>query len=135
MSSESNKARALDLIDRVINGHDVEALAEFTSNPAVLTSGRGLVSAFPDLQAEVQWVVAEGDMVVVFHDVRGTHQGPWLFVQQPTARKVQTSFMLAFRFDDEGQIVDQWLGSNFVEMLAQLGWGFAPVGETAAPPG
>ena len=135
MSSESNNARALDLIDRVINGHDVEALAEFTSNPAVLTSGRGLVSAFPDLQAEVQWVVAEGDMVVVFHDVRGTHQGPWLFVQQPTARKVQTSFMLAFRFDDEGQIVDQWLGSNFVEMLAQLGWGFAPVGETAAPPG
>jgi hypothetical protein len=31
--------------------------------------------------------------------------------------------MLAFRFDDDGQIVDQWLGSNFIEMLAQLGWG------------
>ena len=135
MSSESNKARALELIDRVLNGHDVEALAEFTSNPAVLASGRGLVNAFPDLRADVKWVVAEDDMVVVFHDVRGTHQGPWLFVHQPTARPIQTSFMLAFRFDDDGQIVDQWLGSNFVEMLAQVGWGFAPIGETASPPG
>jgi len=34
--------------------------------------------------------------------------------------------MLAFRFDADGQIVDQWLGANFVEMMAQLGWGFAP---------
>jgi hypothetical protein len=36
---------------------------------------------------------------------------------------------LAFRFDEDAQIVDQWLGSNFVEMFVQLGWGFAPVGE------
>jgi predicted ester cyclase len=135
MSSEANKARALDLIDRVINEHDVDALAEFTSNPAVLASGRGLVTAFPDLQVQVQWVVAEGDMVVVFHDVRGTQQGPWLFVQEPTGRHVETSFMLAFRFDGDGQIVDQWLGSNFVEMFAQLGWGFAPVGENVPPLG
>jgi hypothetical protein len=42
--------------------------------------------------------------------------------------------MLAFRFDEGGQIVDQWLGSNFVEMLAQLGGGFAPVGEPVLPP-
>ena len=54
------------------------------------------------------------------------------FVAEPTGQPVQTSFTLAFKFDEEGQIVDQWLGSNFVEMLAQLGWGFAPVGEPAA---
>lgn len=134
MSAERNKARVLDLIERVTNGHDLEALEEFTSNPAVLASGRGLLRAFPDLRADVQWVVAEGDMVVVFHHVRGTQQGPWLFVEQPTERRVESSFMLAFRFDDGGQIVDQWLGSNFVEMLTQLGWGFAPVGEPASPP-
>jgi predicted ester cyclase len=134
MSTERNKARVLDLIERVTNGHDLEALEEFSSNPAVLASGRGLLRAFPDLRAEVKWVVAEGDMVVVFHSVRGTQQGPWLFVEQPTERPVETSFMLALRFDDDGKIVDQWLGSNFVEMLAQLGWGFAPVGQPTAPP-
>jgi predicted ester cyclase len=129
MSTERNKARALDLIDRVLNGHDLGALDEHTSNPAVVASATGLVRAFPDLEADVRWVVAEGDMVVVFHGVRGSQQGPWLFVQEPTSRRVETAFMLAFRFDEDGQIVDQWLGSNFVEMFTQLGWGFAPVGE------
>lgn len=72
--------------------------------------------------------------MVAFHSIYGTQQGPWLFVGKPTGRPVATSFMLAFRFDDDGQIVDQWLGSNFIEMFAQLGWGFAPIGETASPP-
>jgi predicted ester cyclase len=135
MSADQNKARVLDLIERVMNGHDGEALEEFTSNPAVLGSGRSVLRAFPDVQAQVQWIVADGDMVVVFYSIRGKQQGPWLFVQQPTGRLVETSFMLAFRFDDDGQIIDQWLGSNFVEMFAQLGWGFAPIGETVSPPG
>ena len=110
-------------------GHDVPALGEFTSNPAVQGAGAGLVGAFPDLRADVRWIVAEEDLVVAFIDMRGTQQGPWLFVQAPTNRPVTTSLMLAFRFDGDGQIVDQWLGSNFVEMFSQLGWGLAPVGE------
>jgi len=127
MSAEQNKARALELFNRVLNGHDLAALDEFTSNPAVVGSATGVIRAFPDLEADVGWIVAEGDMTVTFLHVRGTHQGPWLFVQEPTGRRVETSFMLAFRLDDDSQIVDQWLGSNFLEMLTQLGWGFAPV--------
>jgi predicted ester cyclase len=134
MSADRNKARVLDLIERVMNGHDKDALEEFTSNPAVLGSGRGLLTAFPDLETRVHWIVAENDMVVAFHSMRGTQRGPWLFVQEPTGSVVETAFMLAFRFDDEGQIIDQWLGSNFVEMLVQLGWGFAPIGQSAALP-
>ena len=80
----------------------------------------------------MDWIVADGDMVVVFHNIRGTQQGPLLFVQEPTGRPVETSFLLAFRFDDDGQIIDQWLGSNFVEMFAQLGGRFAPTGETVS---
>ena len=129
ISAARNKARALELIDRVLNRHDVGALNDFTSNPEVVASGASLLRAFPDLEADVRWIVADGDMTVVFHDVRGTQHGPWLFVQEPTGRRVETSFVLAFRFDDDGQIVDQWLGSNFVQMFVQLGWGFAPVGQ------
>jgi predicted ester cyclase len=129
MSTERNKARVLELADRVLNSHDLAALDDFTSNPAVLGSGTALVRAFPDLRADVRWMVAEDDLIVAFFDIQGTQQGPWLFMQAPTGRRVATSFMLAFRFDDDGQVVDQWLGSNFVEMFAQLGWGLAPVGE------
>ena len=106
-----------------------------TERNAGIGSAIGLLTAFPDLAVDVEWIVAEGDMVVLFLSMSGTHQGPWLFVRQKTGRTVQTALLLAVRFDDDGQIVDQWLGSNFVEMLAQLGWGFAPVGEVARPPG
>lgn len=61
-------------------------------------------------------------MVVVFHEVEGTQQGPWLFVDEPSGLPVHTAFMLAIKCDQDGRIVDQWVGSNFVEMLLQLGW-------------
>ena len=134
MSIERNKARAVELVDEILNGHDLAALEDFTSNPVVAGSATSLVTAFPDLRAEVMWAVAEGDMVVLFLDVAGTHRGQWLFVTEPSGQAVHTSFMLAFRFDANGHIVDQWLGSNFIEMLAQMGWGFAPNGQPAAPP-
>jgi predicted ester cyclase len=134
VTADRNKARALELLAR-LGAHDAGAITEYTSDPAIVGSAQGLLAAFPDLEVDVRWVVAEGDMVVVFQDVRGTQQGPWLFVQEPTGRRVETSFALAFRFDEDGQIVDQWLGSNFIEMLVQLGWGFAPVGEVVPEPG
>ena len=56
MAAERNKARVLELIDRVTNGHDLTALEEFVG------SARGLLQAFPDLRADVgrrdaSWVV------------------------------------------------------------------------------
>jgi len=33
MTAERNKARVLELVERVTNGHDLSALAEFTPNP------------------------------------------------------------------------------------------------------
>ena len=134
MPAERNKARMLEMIERVLNGHDVEALPEYTSNPSVVGAASGLVSALPDLVADVGWIVAQGGMVATYLEVSGTHLGPWIWVQEPTGRPMTTGLLLAVRFDAEGQIVDQWLGSNFVGMLEQMGWRVAPVGETVSPP-
>jgi len=41
MNADRNRARVLELIERVTNGHDLGALDEFTSNPAVVASGAG----------------------------------------------------------------------------------------------
>jgi hypothetical protein len=38
MSADRNKARTLELIQRVMNGHDPDALHEYTSNPAVVAA-------------------------------------------------------------------------------------------------
>ena len=64
------------LIDRLMNGHDVDAVNEFTSNPAVIGSGSALVRVFPTLKVRC--------------------------------------------------------GRTVVKMFAQLGWGFAPVGDVVA---
>jgi predicted ester cyclase len=133
MSVERNRARMLDLIERVMNAHDVDALSEYTSNPSVAGSARGLVAAFPDLVADVGWMAAQGDIVCAYLEIRGTHLGPWIWVQEPTGRPITAGLLLALRFDEDGQVVDQWLGSNFVGMLEQMGWGVAPVGETVTP--
>jgi hypothetical protein len=78
--------------------------------------------------------VAEGDRVVVFVEMTGTHEGPWRMVQEPTHQPMHASLTLGLQIDDDGMIVDSWLGSNFIAMLAQLGWGVAPFGGTAPSP-
>jgi hypothetical protein len=134
MTPADNKARVLDMLEHVMNAHHPDAITDYTNNPAIIGTARGMLGAFPDLHIDIHWIVAEDDLVVVFHDLTGTHLGPWLYIEQPTERVVHTSFTLAFRFDDCGQIVDQWLGSNFIQLGAQLGWGFAPVGGTVPTP-
>jgi hypothetical protein len=44
------------MVERVMNGHDVGALSEYSSNPSVIGSGTALVIAFPDLEATVRWI-------------------------------------------------------------------------------
>jgi len=138
MSSVRNKARVLEMVERVMNGHDVGALSEYSTNPSVIGSGTALVNAFPDLEATVRWIVAEDDIVSMYIEIQGTHRGPWIWVQEPSGNRVAVGMTLAFQFDDDGRMTDSWLGSNFVAMLQQMGWGIAPVGQTvpagAGPP-
>ncbi len=134
MTVDELRNRVLDLFDHVINSHNPDAISRFTSAPQIEGTVRSLLEAFPDLHFEVEWAVAEDRRVVVFVEMTGTQDGPWLMVQEPTHRSMTASLMLAFQFDDDGMIVDSWLGTNFVAMLAQLGWGVAPIGGTVPRP-
>ncbi len=100
MSAERNKARVLDLIERVMNGHDLGALNEFTSIPRWWLPRRVCCVRSPISKPTCDGL---SPMVTsaVFVDIGGTQQGPWLFVQEPTNRRVETSYLLAFRFDDD----------------------------------
>jgi predicted ester cyclase len=130
MTPEENRSRALALFEEVVNAHDATAIERFTSNPAIAGTLGHLLDGFPDLRFEVQWAIAEQDRVVAFIDMSGTQEGPWLMVQEATQRRLEASIMLALQFDADGMVVDSWLGTNFIAMLAQLGWGVAPEGQT-----
>ena len=124
------RARVLELFDVVINGRDEQAISRFTVDPRIEGTIRSLLGAFSDLRFDVRWTVEEGRRVVSFVDMTGTHDsGPWLMVAEPTGRSLSASLVLALELDDDGLIVDDWLGSNFIAMLDQLGWGVAPRGQ------
>ena len=130
MTDQERRARALELFETVINGRDPDAISRFTTNPQIDGTLRSLLGAFSDLRVEVRWTVVEGRRVVAFVDMSGTHDsGPWLMVAKPTNRVLTASLVLALELDEEGMVVDNWLGTNFIAMLDQLGWGVAPRGE------
>ena len=135
MTPEENRIRVIALFEEVVNAHDASAIGRFTASPPIQGTLRGLLTGFPDLRFDVVWTVAEGDRVVSFIEMSGTQDGPFLMVQEPSHKRLQTSIMLALQLDEDGMVTDSWLGTNFISMLGQLGWGVAPEGQQVPAPG
>ena len=129
MTPDGNRSRVLRLFEEVVNAHDATAIERFITNPTIAGEVEDLLEAFPDLHFEVTWTVAEQDRVVAFLEMSGTHEGSFLMVQEGTHRPVRASIMLSLQLDVDGMVIDSWLGTNFIAMLAQVGWGVAPEGQ------
>jgi predicted ester cyclase len=78
-----------------------------------------VLSAFPDMHAHIDSMVAEGDTVVVRWHAEGTHTGEFLGVA-PTGRKVPFSFVDHFTVKD-GKIRDVQSHPNHLGLLRELG--------------
>jgi steroid delta-isomerase-like uncharacterized protein len=77
-------------------------------------------TAFPDLSATVEDVIAEGDKVVTRYTVRGTHQGEIEEFGPPTGRQVEVKGITIHRVED-GKIVEEWERYDNLSLLQQLG--------------
>ena len=76
-------------------------------------------AAFPDHDAEIQHMVAEGDLVATSKTLTGTHEGEWMGVP-PTGRRVTIRVMDYVRYRD-GRGTEHWNIVDVAGMLAQLG--------------
>ena len=76
-------------------------------------------AAFPDLHTTIEQVVGEGDIVVVRGTDRGTHRGDFMGIA-PTGRNVTVPWICIYRVTD-GKITEQWISSDGLGMLQQLG--------------
>ena len=81
-------------------------------------------SAFPDMSATVEDVVAEGDKVVTRVTIRGTHQGESEEFGPPTGGRVETEGITIHRIEG-GKIAEEWNSYDNLSLLQQLG--LAPV--------
>ena len=137
MSPEENKALVRRYIEVVWNQKKTEALDELlapnyrryvsaTSAPLSREGQRqritGFHHAFPDLHFMVEDLFAEGDRVTFRVTMRGTHEGPFPYLQgvPPTGKKVTIAVLDVIRVE-QGKFAEQWGGPDLFDLLQQLG--------------
>ncbi len=135
MSRQDNIA-AQERMGEAINNGDLDVLDEVMA-PGVIDhdpapdQGPGpqgfkdffttMRAAFPDLQVEVDHMVADDDNVAFAYRVSGTHQGDFQGVA-PTGKRMEARGMQISRFED-GKIVERWGATDEAGIMAQLGGG------------
>lgn len=77
------------------------------------------LQAFPDAHVTIEDAIADGDKVAVRTTFCGTHQGELMGVP-PTGRQVTVTSLNLFRIED-GRAVEQWVNSDDLGMMQQLG--------------
>ena len=136
MSIEENKAIARRFFEEVWNSGNL-AVADELLAPNIIFhlpgKSEGVIgdresykqvvrrnrTAFPDLQEEIEDIIAEGDRVVARWLWQGTHQGEW-HGNAPTGKKFTYGGITILRIAD-GKIVEDWFYSDLLGLQQQLG--------------
>jgi steroid delta-isomerase-like uncharacterized protein len=120
--------------DEIFNKRRLDAVDEFIAPDYILrTAAQGMpngrdlardaiaayLAAFPDLNIEVEELVAEDDRVVGCFRFTGTHQGD-LFGIAPSGARIYVRQIAIYRIR-EGQIVDEWEVSDQLGLMQQVG--------------
>jgi steroid delta-isomerase-like uncharacterized protein len=92
---------------------------ESRGREAVRQGYRNWNAAFSDMRRTVLETVAEGDKVMHFMRIEGTHRGEWNGVDV-TGKKVSYTGIVTFRIAD-GRVAETWTHWNTVGWLKQVG--------------
>ena len=132
--SDTNKALFRRFIEEVINAKNVDKMDLLISenwldhNPPPGT-GPGIegmkqmmgmfFAAFPDLNATIDQLIAEGDIVAGRMVTTGTHQAEFMGIAA-TGKRVNFSEIHMVRIEN-GKAVEHWGNSDDLAMMQQLG--------------
>jgi steroid delta-isomerase-like uncharacterized protein len=141
--SADNKAKTQRFYDDVINGHNTAMIdsfcaADFTDhNPSQGHSGKGIadlhamfnemLTAFPDMKATVDFMVAQGDTVVSYVTMTGTNSGA-MGNMPATNKSIKINGIDIIAIKD-GKATDRWGVFDDMSMMSQLG--MIPSGDTS----
>ncbi len=142
--TSKNKLLARRFLEEVVNTGAADRLSEFLAADYVapdvgitgLAQAREHLLAFrhcyPDMVVTIEGQVAEGDTVATWYVMRGTHLGAFGGVPS-TGKKITLRAVNVQRIRG-GLIVEQWGGSNSLEVLLELGLVRWASGSAAASP-
>ena len=121
-SYEAINQKNLDALDEVIasniTDHD-PAPGQGPGLEGVKQYFSSLHAAFPDVQLNVEDMIAEGDKIVARLSVSGTHQGEFMGIE-PTGNRVTITGIDILRIED-GKIVEHWGNFDDLGVMQQLG--------------
>jgi steroid delta-isomerase-like uncharacterized protein len=133
--SEENKASFRRMFEEVMNQGNFSLIDELVAPdmveheelPPEIPAGREGIKvfftmfrgAFPDLNATIDEVIAEGDKVVARSTWSGTHQGEFMGIPA-TGKRVSFGVIDIMRFAD-GVVVEHWGQMDSLGMMQQLG--------------
>jgi steroid delta-isomerase-like uncharacterized protein len=81
---------------------------------------RALLDAFPDLQMNVEDLIAEGAKTVARARFTGTHRGSFMGIP-PTGASVDMQLIDIMRFDEAGRVCEHWGVADMLTLMQQLG--------------
>jgi steroid delta-isomerase-like uncharacterized protein len=132
--SEENKALARRFYAEVVNGRNLDAIDEMVADdfvehealPGMPTDKEAprqffgmFHAAVPDLQADIEDIIAEGDKVVVRAVARGTHQGE-LMGMPATGKPFEIEWVDIVKVRD-GKAIAHWGVTDVAGMMQQVG--------------
>ncbi len=112
---------ALDRVDEFVRPDFVDhSLAPgLPTGPEGVRAVLGAIRrGFPDHDAEVVHMVAEGDLVATYKTLTGTHSGDF-FGLAPTGRRATIRVMDVVRYED-GRVAEHWGLVDLHGLMAQL---------------
>lgn len=135
MGTSENKQVIRNAFDELVNQKKLDALERYCApdmhdhNPPAGAPEGGvdeirrafeqLFRALPDLRANVEEMVAEGELVFVRSTYQGTHRGE-LMGLQPTGKRLNFDSWHLFRLTG-GKIAEHWEKLNALDVLQQVG--------------
>jgi steroid delta-isomerase-like uncharacterized protein len=140
MPTEQNKALVRQLVEELFNRGNLSLVdevfaadfAEREELPPGVPEGREGVKqltammrgAFPDFEATIEDMIAEGDKVVIRQTWSGTHQGEFMGIPA-TGKRVSFGVFDIMRLEG-GKFVEHWGQMDSMGLMQQLGAGAAP---------
>jgi predicted ester cyclase len=132
MSVETNKAIFRRMIDELFNNKNLAAADSlFTASATVPTIpgtppgpegarqiASTFLSAFPDLQVTMDFVVAQGDRVFGRMTEQATHQGTFFGIPA-SQKRVEFTEMGIVRIED-GKIAESWFDVDLFGLMMQI---------------
>ena len=111
-----------DIVDELLASDFVHHLTDPRLPPgrdAIKLLGQSIVAGFPDVQATVGELLADGDLVVERTTARATNTGEFNGIPA-TGNQVTWTEIHIYRLKD-GKIVEQWSEIDLLGLLTQIG--------------